>query len=97
MSTSISRSKGPIVARPARDTVPRRSLVTAGVVTFAIRDWSLWVLLRDGPADPRDIDFCYLAGANSYIQKPVNVADFFRAIQEVKQYWFEIVNLPTCG
>lgn len=52
MSTSISKSKGPIAARPARDTVPRRSLVTAGVVTFAIRDWSLWVLLRDGPWGP---------------------------------------------
>jgi len=26
--------------------------VTASVVTFAIRDWSLWVLLRDGPWGP---------------------------------------------
>jgi hypothetical protein len=27
-------------------------IVTASVVTFAIRDWSLWVLLRDGPWGP---------------------------------------------
>jgi hypothetical protein len=31
---------------------PRRLIVTASVVTFTIRDWSLWVLLRDGPWGP---------------------------------------------
>ncbi|MGH2510645.1 MAG: hypothetical protein ACRDHZ_25000, partial [Ktedonobacteraceae bacterium] len=43
---------GPISSRPARDVAPRRLLVTASVVIFAIRDWSLWVLLRDGPWGP---------------------------------------------
>lgn len=38
-----------IQAQPARDAVPRRLIVTASVVIFAIRDWSLWVLLREGP------------------------------------------------
>ena len=38
--------------QPARDTTPRRLIVTAGVVIFAIRDWSLWVLLRDSPWGP---------------------------------------------
>lgn len=42
----------PITSRPSRDAVPRRLIVTACVVTFAIRDWSLWVLLRDGPWGP---------------------------------------------
>ncbi len=32
-----------------RDAVPRRLIVTASVATFAIRDWSLWILLREGP------------------------------------------------
>jgi hypothetical protein len=32
--------------------VPRRLIVTASVVAFAIRDWSLWVLLRAGPWGP---------------------------------------------
>jgi hypothetical protein len=36
----------------ARDAAPRRLIVTAGVVIFAIRDWSLWVLLRDSPWGP---------------------------------------------
>jgi hypothetical protein len=42
----------PIQPQPARDAVPRRLIVTASVVTFAVRDWSLWMLLRDGPWGP---------------------------------------------
>ncbi|HEX7736104.1 MAG TPA: hypothetical protein VF458_14725 [Ktedonobacteraceae bacterium] len=42
----------PIQPQPARDVAPRRLIVTASVVTFAVRDWSLWVLLRDGPWGP---------------------------------------------
>jgi hypothetical protein len=42
----------PISSRPSRDAIPRRLIVTASVVAFAIRDWSLWVLLRDGPWGP---------------------------------------------
>jgi hypothetical protein len=50
MSLSVSHSL--INAQPERDTTPRRLIVTAGVVIFAIRDWSLWVLLRDSPWGP---------------------------------------------
>ncbi len=52
MSTLLPRPNTPIVAQPVRDmrdTTPRRLIVTANVVIFAIRDWSLWVLLREGP------------------------------------------------
>jgi hypothetical protein len=52
MSTSVSGSHESINVQPARDTAPRRLIVTAGVVIFAIRDWSLWVLLRDSPWGP---------------------------------------------
>jgi hypothetical protein len=52
MSTSIPSSHASINAQPARDAMPRRLIVTAGVVIFAIRDWSLWVLLRDSPWGP---------------------------------------------
>ncbi|MBU4036916.1 MAG: response regulator, partial [Proteobacteria bacterium] len=44
--------------------------------------------------DERDIDRCYEAGANSYICKPLNVDGFIRSIQQLKDYWFEIVILP---
>lgn len=52
MNTPVSSSQSPILAQPARDITPRRLIVTAGVVIFAIRDWSLWVLLRDSPWGP---------------------------------------------
>ena len=44
--------------------------------------------------DERDILACYRMGASSYIQKPVNIEGFFRAIQSLKEYWFEVVILP---
>ncbi len=52
MSSPLSQSNTPISARPAQDVAPRRLIVTASVTIFAIRDWSLWVLLRDGPWGP---------------------------------------------
>src|SRR5579864_2655225 len=52
MDTSVSNSHMSINAQPAHDGMPRRLIVTAGVVVFAIRDWSLWVLLRDSPWGP---------------------------------------------
>ena len=44
--------------------------------------------------DERDIQACYDLGANTYIQKPVGLENFFDAIQKLKEYWFEIAILP---
>lgn len=52
MNTPVSRPNTPISAQPVRDATPRRLIVTASVAIFAIRDWSLWVLLREGPWGP---------------------------------------------
>jgi hypothetical protein len=52
MSSPLSRTNTSIPSQPARDVVPRRLLVTASVTIFALRDWSLWVLLREGPWGP---------------------------------------------
>ncbi len=52
MSTLLPRGTTPISSQPARDMTPRRLIVTAGVVAFAFRDWSLRVLLRVGPWGP---------------------------------------------
>src|ERR1700736_2247479 len=52
MSTPLPGPGTPLSSQPARDLVPRRLIVTASVVIFAVRDWSLWVLLRDGPWGP---------------------------------------------
>src|SRR5215831_8692386 len=47
----VTLSHGSINAQLEHSTSPRRLIVTAGVVTFAMRD-SLWVLLRDSPWGP---------------------------------------------
>ncbi|GAC1363684.1 MAG: hypothetical protein NVS2B12_03660 [Ktedonobacteraceae bacterium] len=52
MSTILPGTNTPIAAQPARNIAPRRLIVTAEVVAFALRDWSLWVLLRVGPWGP---------------------------------------------
>jgi CheY-like chemotaxis protein len=44
--------------------------------------------------DERDVDACYKAGANSYIQKPVDMDGFIKAIERLNGYWFEVVILP---
>ncbi|MGR6429927.1 response regulator [Rhizobium sp. PAMB 3174] len=44
--------------------------------------------------DERDVDACYQLGANTYIQKPVNLDGLFAAVQRLKEYWFEIAILP---
>lgn len=53
MSTFPPRQQTSLPSSQAnKEIAPRRLMVTAGVVTFAIRDWSLWVLLREGPWGP---------------------------------------------
>jgi hypothetical protein len=52
MNTPLPRTTSPVAPQPVRDVLPRRLIVTTSVVIFAIRDWSLWILLRDGPWGP---------------------------------------------
>ncbi len=52
MSTPVTGQKSSTGSQPGSESVPRRLIVTASVVIFAIRDWSLWMLLRDGPWGP---------------------------------------------
>jgi len=44
--------------------------------------------------DERDVHDCYAFGANTYIQKPVDLDALFAAILRLKEYWFEIAVLP---
>ena len=41
-----------------------------------------------------DITQCYELGASSYIKKPVSFDGLVKALKALKQYWFEIVELP---
>jgi CheY-like chemotaxis protein len=47
--------------------------------------------------DARDIARCYAAGANSYMKKPGGYEALLRAMQRLKDYWFEVVILPAAG
>jgi CheY-like chemotaxis protein len=42
----------------------------------------------------QDIEQCYAAGANSYVQKPVNFEGFVKAIGMLSEYWLEVSVLP---
>ena len=44
--------------------------------------------------DEKDIEACYDLGANSYVQKPVDLAGFMEAIGRLKDYWFTVSILP---
>ena len=52
------------------------------------------VVVLTTSTDERDIEACYASGANSYVQKPVDLDGFVRAIQRLKDYWFQIVVFP---
>ena len=52
------------------------------------------VIVMTTSSDERDVNKCYEMGANSYMQKPVDVQGFVRAIELLKKYWFEIALLP---
>lgn len=52
-------------------------LVTVSVVTFAIRDWSLWVLLREGPFGP----------PMRVVQGAETVTDAVERVLEATLYW----------
>lgn len=45
----------------------------------------------------QDIQRCYDYGANSYVQKPVDLNGFVTAMTRLKEYWFEVAILPKEG
>ncbi len=55
------------------------------------------IIVLTTSSDERDIERCYEQGANSYIQKPVDIEGFFTAIERLTNYWLEIVILPKIG
>lgn len=55
------------------------------------------IIVLTTSSDEKDINDCYRDGANSYIQKPVSVEGFVKAVQRLAHYWFEIVLLPKVG
>lgn len=45
-------------------------------------------------SNPKDVDFCYKAGANAYHVKPILHPEYLRTLQQVLTYWLGHVTLP---
>jgi CheY-like chemotaxis protein len=69
-----------------------REVLEAVKGSTSTRDIPVIVLTTSN--DKKDIDACYALGANSYMQKPVDLHGFMEAIVRLKEYWFEVVVLP---
>lgn len=51
------------------------------------------VVLTTSSAE-QDIEQCYAAGANSYVQKPVDLVGFIQSVARLTDYWFNVSILP---
>lgn len=51
------------------------------------------VMLTTSSAE-RDVMESYKLGVNAYINKPVNVEDFYQIIQKLEDFWFRLTLLP---
>ncbi len=56
---------------------------------------SICVVVTSASANPRDLEFCYSAGANAYHVKPVSHPSHLNAMIQLLQYWLGAVTLPA--
>ena len=56
---------------------------------------SIPIVIFTTSGDSRDVDACYRAGANGYVQKPVGVDGLVTALQHLENFWFGVARLPT--
>ncbi|GGR92054.1 response regulator [Deinococcus sedimenti] len=52
------------------------------------------VVVLSTSASERDVNECYLLGANSYLTKPVNFTQFTEQLRLTLAYWLDAVRLP---
>jgi two-component system response regulator len=55
------------------------------------------VVIWTTSSNEKDIEACYQAGANAYMQKPVSFDALAESVKRLKEYWFGAVLLPTSG
>jgi len=58
---------------------------------------SVPVIVFSTSANPKDVGFCYAAGANAYHVKPVRYPDHLQLIVDLVRYWFSRVTLVNSG
>lgn len=52
------------------------------------------VIILTTSNNPLDIQACYQEGANTYVQKPLNLEQFYHMISVLYAYWFDVTALP---
>jgi two-component system response regulator len=55
------------------------------------------VVILSSSGEQRDMLDGYGLGANSYVRKPVNFAQFVRAVEQLKLYWLVLNEAPPVG
>ncbi|MEO2015735.1 MAG: response regulator [Fuerstiella sp.] len=53
------------------------------------------IVVLSTSTDDTDVRDAYRLGTNSYVVKPVDLNEFFRAIEAVQSYWFQLCALPA--
>ena len=56
---------------------------------------SIPVVITSASANPRDLEFCYSAGANAYHVKPVSHPHHLAEMTQVLHYWLGAVRRPA--
>lgn len=56
---------------------------------------ALPVVVLSTSDNPRDVDFCYGAGANAFHVKPVRHAEHLRVVEAIFAYWLGHAVLPS--
>lgn len=55
------------------------------------------VVVFSTSANPKDLAFCYAAGANAYHVKPVRHPEHLQLVVDILTYWLTRVSLPEAG
>lgn len=55
---------------------------------------SIPVIILTTSSSSKDINTCYELGANSYITKPSNYRELVQIMETIKNYWYEMNQLP---
>jgi CheY-like chemotaxis protein len=56
---------------------------------------SIPVIMLTTSSAEKDILQCYRNHVNCYITKPIDVADFMKAIVKIEDFWINIVSIPA--
>jgi CheY-like chemotaxis protein len=56
---------------------------------------SLPVVIMSSEGIPQDINQCYIAGANSYLTKPLDFEELRSVLETTCQYWLDFNHIPS--